>query len=101
MLRAQILAQIQALIATNQIPHIDQIQSTASPATQPPPQLEPNTNQLAEERTSFPEKLNEMFGGDEPKPPVSLYRKLTKMSMMTIIMIILKIYQILIQFPDP
>ncbi len=72
MLQAQILAQIQALIATNQIPHFDQIQSTTSPATQPPPQLEPNTNQLAEEEPPSQEKLNEMFGEDEPKPPVSL-----------------------------
>tara|TARA_B100001094_G_scaffold296850_1_gene319391 strand:- start:110 stop:1141 length:1032 start_codon:yes stop_codon:yes gene_type:complete len=72
MLQAQILAQMQAMMSTNQIPQTEQIQSVANPASQPPPNLDPIPKQVPEEEPPSQEELNNMFGKDEPEPPVSL-----------------------------
>ena len=75
-LQAQILAQMQAMVATNQIPQPEQIQSVQKPAAESIPEseqtVEPIQKQEPEEDAPSQEELNDMFGKDEPKPPVSL-----------------------------
>ncbi len=75
-LQAQILAQVQAMMATNQIPQPEQIQSVtkSDPEAIPESQqnIDPKQEQVPEEDLPSQEELNDMFGKDEPEPPVSL-----------------------------
>ena len=71
-LQAQIFAQMQTMMATNQLPQTAQNQSLASPTNQTPPDLETKKQQLPEEKPPSEEELDNMFGKDEPEPPVSL-----------------------------
>ena len=74
MLQAQIIAQMQALVATNQMPQLGQMNATVQPAQELTPKTkpEPKLEQLPEEDPPSQEELNSMFGEDEPDPPVSL-----------------------------
>jgi predicted Zn finger-like uncharacterized protein len=75
-LQAQILAQMQAMVATNQIPQPKKIQSVTKPDPESIPESKQNINskqeQVPEEDPPSQEELNDMFGTDEPEPPVSL-----------------------------
>jgi predicted Zn finger-like uncharacterized protein len=76
MLQAQIRAQMQAIMATSQMQQPTQMQSAAQPAPEPEPIPEskpmPEPAPDPEEESPSEEDLNDMFGEDEPKPPVSL-----------------------------
>lgn len=74
-LQAQIIAQMQAMVATNQIPQFGQMNAAVQPAQEMTPEIKPQPKpeqELPEETPPSQEELNKMFGEDEPKPPVSL-----------------------------